>query len=162
VPSVFIFSNSHALGHEQELVDVAVDGADLDLGRQVVAGVLLVVHREGRHLAVAQVRCEVGVVHAAGDGLLVTADTIGRGGEHELALLRLHDGGARVLAHRQHAAGGDVGVLQQVECYEAVVVAGLGVVEHVAQLLQVAGAQEVGDVAHRLLGDERECLGFDA
>ena len=44
-----------ALGHEQELVGVAVDGGDLDLGRQVVAGVLLVVHVERRHLAVAQV-----------------------------------------------------------------------------------------------------------
>ena len=48
-----------ALGDEQELVGVAVDGGDLDLGRQVGAGVDLVVHRERRHLAVAQVAREV-------------------------------------------------------------------------------------------------------
>ena len=70
-----------------------------------------------------------------------------------LALLALHDRGAGVLAHRQHAAGGDGRVLQQVERDEAVVVAGLGVVEDVAQLLQVARPQEVGDVAHRLAGE---------
>ena len=44
-----------ALGDEQELVRVAVDGRDLDLGGQVGAGVALVVHRDRRHLAVAQV-----------------------------------------------------------------------------------------------------------
>ena len=50
----------------------------------------------------------------------------------------------------QHAAGGDVGVLQQVERDEAVVGRGLGVVEDGAQLREVAGPQEVGDVAHGL------------
>ena len=53
-----------ALGDEQELVGVAVDGGDLDLGRQVRAGVLLLVHRDRRHLAVAQVRRLVGLLHA--------------------------------------------------------------------------------------------------
>jgi hypothetical protein len=56
-----------ALGHEEELVLVAVGGGDLDLGRQVGAGVLLVVHRERRQLAVAQVAREVRLVDAAGD-----------------------------------------------------------------------------------------------
>ena len=51
-----------------------------------------------------------------------------------------------VLAHRQHAAGRDAGVLQQVEGDEAVVGRGLRVVEDVAQLLEVPGPQEVGDV----------------
>ena len=44
-----------ALGHEQELVRVAVDRVDLDLGRQVGAGVHLLAHVERRHLRVAQV-----------------------------------------------------------------------------------------------------------
>ena len=48
---------------------------------------------------------------------------------HELALLALHDGRAGVLAHGQDAAGGDGGVLQQVERDEAIVGRGLGVVE---------------------------------
>ena len=136
-----------ALGDEQELVGVAVDGADLDLRRQVGAGVALLVHRQRGHLAVAQVRREVRLLHAGGDRRLVAA-----AGHHELALLRLDDRRAGVLAHRQHAAGGDDGVLQQVEGDEAVVVGRLRVVEDAAQLLEVAGAQEVGDVVHRLGG----------
>jgi hypothetical protein len=56
-----------------------------------------------------------------------------------LALLAHDDRGAGVLAHRQDAAGRDVGVLQQVERDELVVVARLGVVEDLAQLGEVAG-----------------------
>ena len=51
---------------------------------------------------------------------------------------------------RQHAAGGDARVLQQLERDEAVVGRRLGVVEDRAQLREVAGPQEVRDVAHRL------------
>jgi hypothetical protein len=95
----------------------------------------------------------VGVEDAAGDGLLVAA-----AGEHQLALLALHDGGAGVLAHGQHAAGGDVGVLQQVEGHEAVVGRRLGVVEDRCAAGQVAGPQVVGDVVHRLGGQGGERL----
>ena len=134
-------------GDEQELVGVTVDGADLDLRRQVGPRVALLVHRQRGHLAVAQVRREVGLLHAGGDRRLVAA-----AGDHELALLRLDDRRARVLAHRQDTAGGDHGVLQQVEGDETIVVGGLRVVEDPAQLFEVAGAQEVGDVVHRLGG----------
>ena len=98
----------------------------------------------------------VGVEHAPGDGRLVAA-----AGQHELALLALHDGGAGVLARGQHAAGGDVGVLQQLEGDEAVVGRRLGVVEDGRQLGEVAGPQQVGDVAHGLAGEQRERLGLD-
>ena len=50
----------------------------------------------------------------------------------------------------QHAAGGDARVLQQLERDEPVVGRRLGVVEDRAQLREVAGPQQVGDVAHRL------------
>ena len=136
-----------ALGDEQELVGVAVDGADLDLRRQVRPGVALLVHRQRRHLAVAQVRREVGLLHAGGDRRFVAA-----AGHDELALLRLDDRRAGVLTHRQHAAGGDDGVLEQVEGDEAIVVGRLRVVEDAAQLFEVTGAEEVGDVVHRLGG----------
>ena len=45
-----------------------------------------------------------------------------------------------------------LGVLQQVERDEAVVGRRLGVVEDGAELREVTGPQEVGDVAHRLAG----------
>ena len=145
------------LGHQQEVVLVAVGGVEVDLGGQVGAGVLLVPGRERCHLRVAQVEPGVGVEDALAQRLAVTA-----AGDDALALLAHHDGGAGVLAHRQDAAGGDVGVLQQVEGDEPVVGAGLGVVEDVAQLLQVAGAQVVRDVVHALVREPGERVGVDA
>ena len=137
-----------ALGHEQELVGGVVGarrGVQLDLRRQVGAGVALLPHRQRRELGVAQVELGVGVVHALADPLGVVG-----AGEHALGLLAHHDGGAGVLAHRQHAAGGDVDVLEQVERDEPVVAAGLRVVDDPAQLREVRGAQVVRDVVHRL------------
>ena len=145
-----------ALGHEQELVRVAVGRVDLDLGGQVRAGVLLVVHVERRELRVAQVVVGVGVEDAARDRFAVAA-----AGEHELALLAHHDRGAGVLAGRQHAACGDARVLQQLERDEAVVRRRLGIVEDRAELGEVPGPQEVRDVVHRLAGEQRQRFGVD-
>ena len=108
-----------ALGHEEELVlrlAVVLGRVDLDLRRQVGAGVLLLPRGQRRELGVAQVELRVGVVHPARDRLGVVG-----AGEHALGLLAHHDRGAGVLAHRQHAARGDVDVLEQVERDEAVV-----------------------------------------
>ena len=60
-----------ALGHEQELVLRLLAGhrVELDLRRQVGAGVLLLEHRQRRHLRVAQVEPGVGVEDAARDPL---------------------------------------------------------------------------------------------
>ena len=60
-----------ALGDEQELVGVLALGGDLDLGGQIVAGVLLLEHRQRRDLAVAQVLLLVGARDALGDRALV-------------------------------------------------------------------------------------------
>ncbi len=153
---VALVGRAAALGHEQQLVGVAGRGVELDLGRQVGAGVLLVPHGEGSHLGEAQGRRLVGLVDAEGQGALVVA-----AGEHPLAALAHHDRGAGVLAHRQHAGRRDVGVLEQVEGDEAVVGRRLGVVEDAAQLREVGGPQPVGDVVERGAGQERERLGID-
>ena len=71
------------------------------------------------------------------------------------ALLAHDDRGAGVLAHRQHAAGGDVGVLQKIVGDELVVVACFLVVEDVAQLLQMPRPQVVVDVDERGLASAR-------
>ena len=126
-------------------------GVELDLRRQVRAGVHLVVHVERRELRVAQVGPRVGVEDAARERRLVVAAR-----PDALALLADDDRGAGVLARRQHHAGRDVGVLQHVEGDEAVVRRRLGVVEDRAQLRQVAGAEEMRDVAHRLGGEARQ------
>ncbi len=123
-----------ALGHEHELVGVIALGVDLALRRHVVGGVLLLIHRQGSDLRVAQVAAQIGVARALGQRGLVLAV-----GDDVATLLAHDDRGAGVLAHRQHAAGGDVGVLQEVEGDELVVVAGFLVFQDVAELLQMPG-----------------------
>ena len=131
-----------ALGDEHELVGVVALGVDLALRRHVVGGVLLLVHRQRRDLRIAQVTAQISVARAFRERGLVVAV-----GDDVAALLAHDDRGAGVLAHRQHAAGGDVGVLQEVEGDELVVVAGFLVVEDRAQLLQMPRPQIVIDVA---------------
>jgi hypothetical protein len=74
-----------------------------------------------------------------------------------------------VLAHGQHAAGGDVGVLEEIEGDELVVVGGLGVVENGAELLEMARPQQMVDVrecrlrerAQRVARDHDDVLAHD-
>ena len=137
-----------ALGQDQELVlrRCSRRAVQLDLRRQVGAGVALVPERRRRHLRVAQVQLVVGGEDAAGDGFLVAA-----AGEHGLRALADDDRGAGVLAHRQHPAGRDAGVAQQVGGHEPVVGRGLRVVDDPPQLGQVGRAQQVLDVVHGLV-----------
>ncbi len=105
-----------ALGHEQQLVRVAVDGFDLDLGGEVRAGVLLFVRGERRELRVPEVVFVVGAEDPARDRLAVATTR-----HDELALLALHDRGAGVLTRREDASGRDARVLQELHGDEAVV-----------------------------------------
>jgi hypothetical protein len=66
-----------------------------------------------------------------------------------------------VLAHRQHAAGGDVGVLEEIEGDEFVVVGGLGVVEDGAQLLEMPWPQQMIDVGKRGLRKDAQRVAPD-
>ena len=145
-----------ALGDEQELVGILAFGGDFDLRGKVVAGVLFFKHRERGDLTVAQVFDAIGVADALRDRRLVVAF-----GPHKPALLGVDDGGAGVLTHRQHAARRDVGVLQQVVSDEAIVGGRLGVVDDFRQLREMAGAQEMVDVDHRLFRKQPDRFGFD-
>ena len=148
------------LGHEEELVGALVPGGgvgvELDLGRQVGAGVALVPRRDRGHLGVAQVQPGVGVVDPTAHGFLVAP-----GRQHVLTALAHDDRCPGVLAHGQDAARGDVRVLEQVERDELVVVARLRVIEDVRQLLEVRRAQVVRDVVHGGVGEQAQGLGLD-
>ena len=137
-----LIGGAAALRHEHELVGVIAFGIDLALRRHVVGGVFFLIHRQRRHLRVAQIAPQVSVTRAFGKRGLVVAV-----GEHACTLLAHDDRGAGILAHRQHAAGGDIGVLQEVEGDEFVVVAGFLVVEDRAQLFEMRGAQIMVDLA---------------
>ena len=71
------------------------------------------------------------------------------------------DGGAGVLAHGQHAAGGDVGVLQQVIGDELVVRGRLRVVEDGAELFQMRRPQQVVDVGEGGFRERPQALALD-
>ena len=138
-----------ALGDKQELVGVLALGKNVDLGGQIVAGVLFLEHRQRRDLAVAQVLFDIRRANTRRERRFVAAR-----GVDEPPLLRHHDRGAGVLAHRQHPARGDVGVLEQVIGDELVVRRRLGVVEDFLELGEMAGPEQVVDVDERLFGDE--------
>ncbi|MGY3158413.1 hypothetical protein ACVW0V_007553 [Bradyrhizobium elkanii] len=109
------------------------------------------IHRQGSYLRVAQIAAQIGIARAFGQrGLVVTV------GDDVASLLAHDDRGAGVLAHRQHAAGRDVGILQEVEGDKLVVIAGFLVLEDRAQLLQVARPQIVVDVAEGGLGERAQ------
>ncbi len=145
-----------ALRDEQEFVLVAGLGVEVDLGRQIVAGIDLLVHRQGRHLAIAQMVLSVDPPDALGQRRRVVA-----AGPYTLAFSAHHDRGAGVLAHRQDLAGRDIRVLQQVERNEAVVCRRLGVVENGSQLRQMPRAQQMLTIKEGLARQQRQGLGRD-
>ena len=150
-----------ALGDEQELVGaVRLDmigimalGINLDLRRHVGAGVLLLEHRDRRELRIAQVALEIRVARALGERRLV-----GAVGPDQPALLAHDDRGAGVLAHRQHAARRDIGVLEKIVGDELVVIRRLRVLDDMFERRQMRGAQQVIDIGKRRLRQRAERL----
>ena len=127
-----------ALGDEQKLVGcIGLAGAlgiNLDLRRHVRARVLFLEHGNRRELRIAQVAPEIRIARALGERRLVVAV-----GPDQPALLAHDDRGAGVLAHRQHAAGRDIGVLEEVEGDELVVVGSLRVLDDMLEEARCAG-----------------------
>ena len=78
-----------------------------------------------------------------------------------LAFFAHDDGRAGVLAKRQQARGGHIGILEHREGDHAVVFARFLVVEDRGNLLQVLRPQEEVDVMKRLIREQRERLGID-
>ena len=153
---VALIGRTAALGDEEELELGTLDRGDVDLRGEIGAGVLLGVEVERRELRVAQVVLRVGLVDAQGKGFGVIA-----AGPDLLALLGGDLRGAGVLAERQHALRGDLGVAQHRERDGAVVVAGFLVGQDRGHLLEVLGAEIEIDVVQRLVGEEGQALGRD-
>ena len=134
-----------ALGDEQKLVGgvmlARALGVDFHLRRHVRARVLFLEHRNRRELRVAEIALEIGVAGALGERRLVAAV-----GPDQPALLAHDDRGAGVLAHRQDAAGGDVGVLQKVIGDEFVVIRRFGILDDRLEARQMRRAKEMIDV----------------
>ena len=150
-----------ALGDEQEfvgrvgvaMIGTMAFGVQLDLRRHVRARVLLLEHRDRRELRIAQIALEVRIPRALGERRLVVALR-----PNEPALLAHDDRGAGVLAHRQHAAGRDIGVLEKIESDELVVVRGFRILDDGLERSQMRGAQQMIDVGERGFGQRAQRL----
>ena len=126
-----------ALGNEEEFIlHAGVAAINVDLRREVRTGILLLGHRERHDLRIAQVAVFVSLVHAFGNAFRIVGARI-----DVLALVADADGCAGVLARGEFALGRNDLVEQHGVSHELVVVGGLGIVEDVAQLLQVGGTQ---------------------
>ena len=72
---------------------------------QVIAGVFFLIHRDRRHLRIAQIGFRIGAMHAVRQRFFLIAFH-----PNALALLAEDNRRAGILAHRQNTAGGDIGV----------------------------------------------------
>ncbi len=145
-----------ALCDEEELVGFTVHRLDVDLGRQIGAGVDLPVHVERDGLRVAEILFRVGLVDPPGEGFLVPAP-----GPDLLAFLGDDQRRAGVLADREFEFGGDLGVAQERHGHALVVLGGLRVAQDPADGLVVLPAKQEGDVTHRLVGEDGQRFGSD-
>ena len=146
-----------ALGDEQELIlHAGLSAVDVDLRRKVRAGILLVDHREGNHLRIAQVPLLVGLVDAPGD-----AGGIVGPGPDILALVADADRRTRILTGREFALGGHALVQQHRVGHELVVVRRFGIIEDVAEFLQVRRTQVERNVAVSGLRQQFQTLRVD-
>jgi hypothetical protein len=145
-----------AFGDEEEFVFGALARVEVDLGGEVGARVYFFEKIERGDLGVAEIFFRVGLVNALREILGIVSI-----GPHLLTFFGEDGAGAGVLAHRENATGGDLGVFQQRVCDVAVVVGGLGVLEDRGDLLKVLRAQEEIRVVKRLAGEVGERLGRD-
>ncbi len=133
------------------MVGIMALGVDFHLRRHVRAGVLLFEHRDRRQLRIAQIAFQIRIAGALGQRRLVVA-----AGPDEPALLAHDDRGAGVLAHRQHAAGGDIGVLEKIVSDELVVIRRFRVLDDMFEAGKMRGAEQMIDVGERRLRQRAE------
>ena len=135
------------------MVFVALAGMDVNLRREVAAGVDFVIHVQRSVLRVAEVVGGVGVRHTARNLLGVVAS-----GVDALPLFAVHDGGAGILAEGELALSGDFGVAQHCERHELIVIRCLGVVQNLSNHLVMLAAEHEGIVVRGLAGKHGERL----
>ena len=129
-------------------------GVQLDLGRQVGAGVLLVPHGQRRHLGVAQVEPRVRVVHAA-------ADAPRRRRRRSAPVRPSCPSRSRCRCpgtSAAHRAAAMLAFLSRSRATNRSLPLASGSSMMRAQLAQVSGPQVVRDVVHRLVGERGSAL----
>ena len=123
------------LGNEQKPISIAPRGVDIALRWQVIAGIHFLEHGKRGHIRIAQVAFLIGFQDSVRNCSFVISPN-----PDVLALFRHDDRRACILTHRQNAARCDIGVLQKIQCDEAVIVRGFGILQDLSQLLQMEQA----------------------
>ncbi len=126
---VRLVGRASAFGDAEEFVLHSLGGFEVNLCRQVAAGVHLVVHVERSVLRVAQVLLGIGLVNAFGDGLFVAESR-----PYLLSFFTVYDGGACVLADGQLSFGCHFGVAQEGKGHVFVVVGCFRIAEDLGHL----------------------------
>ena len=150
---VGLVGRAAALDHAQELVFAAFGCFDVDLSRQVATGVLFFVHRKRCVLGITQGIFRVGFVNAAGKSFFIA-----EAGPNVLTLFAVDDGRTGVLAQRQDALGGGLGVAQERQSDILVVFAGFRILKNLGNLFVVCATQQEVGVVEALLGKHRQCF----
>ena len=119
---ISLVGRAAAFGYEEEFIFIALFGMNLNLSRQIAAGVHLLIHGKRRILRITEIVFGVRFVNAVSYLLLIVAT-----GPYMLTFVTCADCRARILAHGQNTFGTDIGVAQHGQSHETVVVAGFGI-----------------------------------
>ncbi|CAH0239658.1 hypothetical protein SRABI106_02373 [Rahnella aquatilis] len=139
-----------AFGDAQEFVLVTIDTVEVDLCRQIGAGVYLFVHIQCGILGIAQVILDEGVIHT-----LRQAGFVAAAGPDSLPFFTHDDCGAGVLTGRQNAFGRNFRITQELQRNVFVVFAGFRVMKNGSHLLLMRRAQHERGIVERLLRQKR-------
>ena len=125
-----------ALRDAKEFVLIAIDAVEVNLRRQVGAGVHLFIHIQRGVLRIAQVIFDVGVIHPTRQRRFITTT-----GPDALALFADDNRRAGILAGWQNTLRRDVRVTQELQRHIFVVFTGVRVAQNIGNLLLVCRAQ---------------------
>ena len=142
------------LSHTDETILSTLGSLDVDLCGEVATGVHLVVHRQRSVLRVAQVVLCIGIVNTTGKSFLIL-----EAGPYLLTLLTMDDGGTGVLAERQHALHGCLGIAEELQSHILVILRGLGIFQDGGHLLIVLATEHELTIVEALLCQQRQGLG---
>ncbi|GFI68143.1 hypothetical protein IMSAG192_01684 [Muribaculaceae bacterium] len=151
---VGLVGRASALGHEEEIVFVAVDSVEVDLCGKVASGVYLVVHVKRSVLRVAQVASCVCVIYTVGYLLFVAS-----AGVYVLAFLADAYCRTGVLAEGELSFSRDFSVAQHCESHKLIVLAGFWVGKDFGYHLVVLATEHERIVVCCLTGKHAERLG---
>ena len=135
------------LCHHHELILSTLGSLDVDLGRKVTTGVHLVVHIQRCILRVTEIVLREGVEHTQAQGLFILETS-----PHLLSLLTMNDSGTRILAERQDALAGHLGITEELQSHILVVLRCLGISEDLGNLFVMLAAQHELHIVEGLLG----------